>query len=73
MGVLDVTDAKGRWRLTDGQVENRKTGQIRLVTGIRFSDVACDHEEVFARKCQTAYDTGQWPVGSDCRQAGLSR
>ena len=61
MSHLNITDAKGRWRVTSGQVENRETNEVRRVTGISESDLQRDHEEVFARKCKQAFATGEWP------------
>jgi len=59
---LNITDAKGRWRLTSGMVENRQTGKVRAITGIPAMPILDRmHEETFARKCKQAFETGVWP------------
>ena len=69
MGLLDVTDAKGNWRLfyctnANGYfLTNRKTNETRILDGPpNDHDVSHGTENQFIRQCKVAFETGSWPA-----------
>lgn len=60
--MINITDSKGRWRLTSGAIENRKTGEVRSINVPPNVHQQAAHisEEEFARKCAVAFQTGTW-------------
>lgn len=59
--MINVTDSKGFFRVTSGQIENRKTGEIRSVSGIRLHELQWDDENTMIKKCCQAFESGKWP------------
>jgi hypothetical protein len=59
---MDITDKDGLWRITDGQIENRKTGEVRKLKNTpNAHDIAFMSYDLFMSKCSTAFTTGEWP------------
>lgn len=63
---MDITDSKNNWRLTcrpglGYQVEHMKHGSIKSLSNVPSDSVMYMHERTFVRKCQTAFQTGEWP------------
>lgn len=46
----------------DDNITDRKTNQVRFVSGIPSASVlGAMHERTFDRKCREAFNTGTWP------------
>lgn len=59
---MDITDADGLWRITDRQIENRKTGEIkRLNRTPSANTIAHMPHKKFLSECAIAFATGKWP------------
>ena len=59
---MNITDADGLWRITSGEIENRTTGEVRRVVNLPSGNaIAYMPYSTFLRKCQIAFDTGEWP------------
>lgn len=59
---MNITDEDGNWRLTPGQIENRKTGEVRRISEMpSASRLAMMRYDTFLRKCRVAFETGAWP------------
>ena len=60
---MNITDADGLWRLTDGRIENRKNGEVRRVSDMPPGNVIAYMDyNVFIRKCGVAFESGKWPM-----------
>lgn len=42
-------------------VENRQTGESKIVKDVDDHAVVNDHERTFDRKCKAAFESGTWP------------
>lgn len=60
---MNVTEASGKWRLTDHHIENRETGEIKKIKNPPSAS-AVAHMDLakFQRKCNSAFITGEWPM-----------
>ena len=62
---MNITETSGTWKVTDGMIENRKSNEIRSVSGIPSAhELACMNEKTFIKKCAEAFNTGIWPIHS---------
>jgi hypothetical protein len=60
---MNVTDKDGLWRVTQGFIENRKTGEIRTLEHTPSANaLAYMNYDKFLAKCQIAFNIGTWPV-----------
>jgi hypothetical protein len=59
---MNITDIDGKWRITDGYIENLKTGELkRLKHSPKAEDLAFMPYGKYMRKCSIAFLTGDWP------------
>ncbi len=57
-----VTDSGGKWRLAGKELENIKTGEVRILENIPSSaEIARISEKTFVTRCSVAFCTGKWP------------
>lgn len=63
---MNITDADGLWRITDGQIESRKTGKVRQVGGIPANSLASMDYRAFLHGCNIGFNTGHWPGTKEC-------
>lgn len=60
---MNITEVTGTWRITPGQIENRKTGEVRRVEGLpSANEFASMPWKSFERKMPVAFATGVWPL-----------
>jgi hypothetical protein len=58
---MDITETSGTWRVTPGQIENRKTGEIRRIANLpSHHTLAVMNERTFVKKCAAAFASGEW-------------
>jgi hypothetical protein len=63
MGIMNITDKDGLWRLSDGGITSLKTGEFKLIKDLPHADALAymDYAK-YMRKCRVAFETGQWPM-----------
>jgi len=59
---MSITDKDGLWRLTDRCIENRRTGEVKVVHNMPSANsIALMAYSAYLRGCQVAFQTGEWP------------
>jgi hypothetical protein len=58
---MNITEITKTWKVESRYITNRKTGDVKLVTGIpQDNTLALMSLKTFCAKCSKAFITGRW-------------